>query len=341
MRDIKKVTIKDVAQEANVAIATVSRVLSNNYPVSKQTRKNVLDAVKKLNYRPNSIARSLKAQQTFLVGMVVADLSNPFFMKLTKDVEHYLWENGYNIIIAEHEENPKKEQQIVEMLLENKVAAIITTTCHPDKRYYKNLKDTGVPIVFVDRRIEGCEMDTIVEDNEANSRELVEHLLSLGHRRIVVVNGDLSVNTALDRYQGYVSAFARRGIEVDERYVINANLGPSYPIIKRVLQEYGREQWPTVIYGTNNLRAEAALRVCMDLQMRVPQDISVVSYGDIAMPWLYSLKLTHIDQDMVRIGKKAGEIVIRKVRQPSDTVTEYIIESRIVIGNSVRDLRQG
>lgn len=335
----KKATIKDVAREANVAVATVSRVCNRNYPVSEDVRQRVLEAIAKLQYRPTEAARSLKAQHASLVGISVGDLSNMFFMQMVKGIEQQLARHGYSILIAAHEEDPEKERRICEVFLEYKVACIVTTTCHTGSDYYKSIRKTGVPVIFVDRLIDGFEADTVVEDNDANSCELVTHLLEMGHRRIAVVNGDLSVHTSVSRYRGYLSALERFGINPESDYLVDGCQNSSYQNTKAMLMRLDRAKWPTAIFATNNKRVEGTLRALMELDARVPDDISVVSYGDISLPWIFSLKLTHVDQNMVRIGQKTADLVLKKIKNPFGAVKEYIIDSQIVYGNSVRDLR--
>lgn len=334
----KKATIRDVARESGTAISTVSRVINGNYPVSEDARRRVLDAIATLDYRPDGVARSLKAKKTYLVGVVVADLSNLFFMQLVKGIERALALDGYSIIIADHEENPEKERAIVEMLLEKKVAAIITTTCHSSATYYKSVQTTGVPIVFVDRIIESFEADGVLEDNEANAYELTRYLLKKGHRRIAAVTGDVAVHTAASRYKGYCRALREFGIEPSPEYEVGGRHGTCYEGILEMFHRLPRDTWPTAVFASNNKRAEGTLHACFDLALHVPDDLSVVSYGDISLPWMFSLKLTHIDQDMIRIGQKAGELVLCKIKNPQGAYKECILNSQIIYGNSVRDL---
>lgn len=334
----KKPTIKDVAREAGVAVSTVSRVLNNNYPVSEDVRKRVHSAMDALQYRPNAAARSLKARHAALVGIAVGDLSNMFFMQLVKGIEQQLALHGYSILIAAHEEIPEKEQRISEVFLENKVACIVTTTCHTSDAYYRSIQKNGVPVVFVDRLIDHYEENTVIEDNDANSRELITYLLEHGHRRIAVVNGNLNLYTASSRFCGYKAAFARFGMEPSDAYIVDGSHGLGYENTKHMLQTLPRDAWPTAIFATNNKRAENVLRALHELSIRVPEDISVVSYGDIDLPWLFSLKLTHVDQNMVRIGQKTADLVLKKIENPSGGVKQYIIDSQIVFGNSVLDI---
>jgi LacI family transcriptional regulator len=165
MKPDGKATIKDVASLAGVGIATVSRVINGNYPVSDAVCAAVWAAINQLGYRPNVPARSLKTRKSRMVGVVVADLSNLFFMQLVKGLEAELSRHNYSIVIAAHYENPAKEHDIVEMMLENDVAAIVTTTCQRDGTYFRELSGIGVPIILVDRVLTDFETDCVSEDN--------------------------------------------------------------------------------------------------------------------------------------------------------------------------------
>lgn len=337
MRTDGKATIKDVAKCSGVGIATVSRVINGNYPVSEAVRAAVWAAIDQLGYRPNVPARSLKTRKSRMVGVVVADLSNLFFMQLVKGLEAQLSSHNYSIIIAAHYENPAKEHDIVEMLLENDVAAIVTTTCQPSGAYFRGLKGTGVPIILVDRVLDDFETDCVSEDNLDASRRITRHLIERGHRRIAVVNGTLTVSTSTLRHEGYLEALREANIPLDPRYIVDAGNGTAYQATTRLLDGLPRDQWPTAMYCTNNRRAEDTLHALMARGLNVPEDMSIVSYGDITLPWMLDTRLTHVDQDLMALGERAGDLTVRRIRGEGGRAVE-ILKSEIVYGNSVRAL---
>lgn len=337
MRMDGKATIKDVASLAGVGIATVSRVINGNYPVSDAVCAAVWAAIDQLGYRPNVPARSLKTRKSRMVGVVVADLSNLFFMQLVKGLEAELSRHNYSIVIAAHYENPAKEHDIVEMMLENDVAAIVTTTCQPNGAYFRGLSGIGVPIILVDRVLNDFETDCVSEDNLDASRRITRHLIERGHRRIAVINGTLTVSTSTLRHEGYLAALADAGIPEDPRYIVDAGNGTAYQATTQLLANLPREEWPTAMYCTNNRRTEDTLHALMTRGLSVPGDISIVSYGDISLPWMLETRLTHVDQDLLALGKRAGDLTVRRIRAGGDPVIE-ILKSEIVYGNSVRQL---
>ena len=337
MRTDGKATIKDVAKLSGVGIATVSRVINGNYPVSDAVRAAVWAAIDHLGYRPNVPARSLKTRKSRMVGVVVADLSNLFFMQLVKGLEAELSRFGYSIIIAAHYEDPVKEHDIVEMMLENDVAAIVTTTCQPSGAYFRNLSGTGIPIILVDRVLDDFETDSVSEDNLDASRRITAHLIERGHRRIAVINGTLTVSTSTLRHEGYLLALRDAGIKADPRLIVDAGNGTAYQATSKLLESLPRIEWPTAMYCTNNRRAEDTLHALMAHGLSVPGDISIVSYGDISLPWMLDTQLTHVDQDLLALGVRAGSLTVRRIRGGGNRVVE-ILKSEIVYGNSVRTL---
>jgi LacI family transcriptional regulator len=337
MRTDGKATIKDVAKLSGVGIATVSRVINGNYPVSDAVRAAVWAAIDQLGYRPNVPARSLKTRKSRMVGVVVADLSNLFFMQLVKGFEAELSRYNYSIIIAAHYEDPLREHDIVEMMLENDVAAIVTTTCQPDGAYFRGLAGTGVPIVLVDRVLNDFKTDSVSEDNLDASRRITRHLIEQGHRRIAVVNGTLTVSTSTLRHEGYLLALGEVGIPADPRYIVDAGNGTAFQATTKLLESLPRPEWPTAMYCTNNRRTEDTLHALMARGLSVPGDISVVSYGDISLPWMLETRLTHVDQDLLALGKRAGDLTVRRIRSGGEPMVE-ILRSEIVLGNSVRSI---
>jgi LacI family transcriptional regulator len=341
---MKKVTIKEVAKRAGVGIATVSRVLNNNYPVRDQVKENVLNAIRELDYQPNGIARSLKNKKTNTIGVIVADISNAFFMQIAKGIESVVYNHGYNLIIASTSENPEKELQVLRALSEKRVDAMIISPCSSDGKFIKQLTERGMPIVLVDRKIPSLSIDLIVEDNFSASYKLVSYLISNGHKKIAIMNGLNFVSSGLERFEGYKKALEDNGIAIRNEYILEGAFQKenAYEKIKEMLDKYKPEQLPTAIFAANNLMAEGAMIALYERNMRIPEDISLVSFGDIGSSELIKPKLTVISQKAFDMGQKAGEIVIKRITNDnnlnSDSYKEIVIVSDMYIGQSVSRL---
>ena len=337
-----KPTIKDVANKSGVGLSTVSRVINDNYPVSDDVRNRVNAAIDELGYSPNAIARSLKSRKTQLIGVVVDDISNQFYMQLVKGIEDVVKSKNYSIIISSSGGNPDRENTIINRFIDNCVDGLIVATCQTDDSAFDRARKCRVPLVMVDRHVPHSRFDAVVEDNEANSFELINHLISCGHRRICVVNGVKGVSTVDTRYMGYHRAMTENGIEIDPRLVVYRDSGEEIgTILRSLFNSLPKENMPTAIFATNNLRCETVIEVLLEMGLRVPDDISLVSYGDIYKPWMFYSRLTHITQDMSRLGKKTAELMLEKLLgQGSSNAREYIISSEIVYGDSVKNLSE-
>lgn len=335
-----KVTITDVAKAANVSISTVSRVLNGNYPVSEELRTRVLKAVKELNFQPNALARSLKQQKTFLVGVVVADISNPFFMEIAKGIESAMHSEGYNLIFCSTDENPEKEVTLLRLLSERRVDAIILASCGNDPAHINQLVERGFPVVLIDRRVENCAAEVVAEDNFASSFKLVRHLIEKGHRKIGIVNGLLSVSSGRERFEGFKKALEHNNTPLEEKYVIQGNFRrrDAYEAVTAMIHDNG-DDLPTALFVANNLMAEGTMAALRKCGLRIPEDISLVSFGSIRNHDLIDVRLTSISQNAFALGLKAGEIALKRIRTgPNGEVKEFIMVPEIIYGNSVKTL---
>ena len=340
---MKKATIKEVAKRAGVCISTVSRVLNNNYPVSDQIKENVLAAIHELDYQPNGIARSLKSRRTDTIGVIVADISNTFFMQMAKGIESVVNNHGYNLIIASTSEKEEKELKILKTLSEKRVDAIIISSCSTNGRYIKELTEKGLPMVLIDRKIPSLSLDSIVEDNFSASYKLVDYLISNGHEKISILNGLNFVSSGLERFEGYKKALKDNGIKVRDEYTLEGAFQKenAYEKVKELLDKFDRKQLPTAIFAANNLMAEGAMIALSEKGLRIPEDISLVSFGDISSPELVKPRLTVISQKAFDMGQKAGEIVIKRINSDSiggSNYKEIVIVSDMNIGQSVSRL---
>lgn len=319
-----KSTIKDVALEANVSTATVSRVLNGSGFVSEDVKQRVLHAIEKLNYQPNAIARSLKQDKTFTIGVVIPDISNPYFMKISKGIEDIVQQKGYNLIFCSSDENPKKEMKLLQLLFEQRVDAIVLATAGCNKEMIKKVNQAGVPIVLVDRTCDiGDEpLDAVIESNTQSTYELTSYLLKQGHRRIGLVNGLLHVSTGKERFEGYLRALDEYGMKLDDKYIFDGSF----------TQEGGRKaadyflnfsEKPTAILSFNNIMTFGVLIELTRRGISIPNDIVVASYGDIeATQLLKSPGIISLVHEPYEMGEKAGEILLKRLNDEEGPFVE-------------------
>ncbi|RXI50495.1 LacI family transcriptional regulator [Clostridium tetani] len=335
---MSKITIKEVAKRANVSTATVSRVLNNNYPVSDEARKEVLKAASELNYKPNGVARSLKKNKTNLIGIIVADISNPFFMSVARGVESVVSEE-YNLILSSTDESPDKEVKLLNMMLEKKVDGIVIASSNIDSSAIKSIIASGIKLVLIDRKVDDVTLDYIANDNFNGSFLLTESLIKKGHKDIAIVNGCLNVTTAIERFNGYRAAMNKYGLKIDKDFILQGNYSTSIAFVEtRNLIRKGK--LPTALLSANNSMTEGIMKALKSEKVRIPEDISLVSFGEITNQEFIEPKITCIKQNPFLMGQKAGEVILDKLNGKSkeDNFKEVVLINEFCEGNSIKSL---
>ena len=332
-------TIRDVAKKAGVSVMTVSRVINGKRNVKESTRKKVLKAIEELGYVPNSIARSLTIKKTATIGLVISDITNPFFTTVARGVEDTAISNHFTVILCNTDEDPEKELMYVEVLARHKVDGIIFTSASGKKSPLKSLFIRNIPLVLIDRTIEGInDIDIVRGDSVYGAYILTKHLIDLGHKRIGIILGNRNISTALDRAEGYKKALKDSNIPIDESLIkINENSKFSkedgYRLTKELLN---MENPPTAIFGGNNLMAIGAILAIREMGLKIPDDISLVSFDDIeSLSEVYPF-LTVVKQPAYTMGVIATELLIRRIEN-KDKIKEkreVILKPELIIRNS-------
>lgn len=332
-------TIKEVALKANVSTATVSRVLNDNYPTSQEARDKVHAAIKELGYRPNAIARSLKMNKTFMIGLVVPDISNIFFMEIARGVESVISRLGYTMIFCSTDENQEKELRLLKALNEKRVDFVILASSMQDSSKLNRLIDEGLNIIMIDTLVSGAKADVIVEENFDASYQLITHAIEQGHQNFGIVNGIMTVSTARERYEGFKKALSDHGLDENPLFTIEGsyNRQQAYENSLSRLQRYSN-QLPSIFFSTNNEMTEGLMIALNEMDIKIPNDVSLVSYGDITVPKLILPRITFVNQDARAIGEKAGEVLLRSLDEIglSQGYQTYVVPSKIVVQDSVK-----
>lgn len=330
------VTIKDVARESGVSTASISRVLNGTGYVSNETKERVLAAVKKLNYQPNAIARSLKQHKTNTIGVIVPDIANPYFMTIAKAIEDTVSERGYNLIFCSIDENPEKEKQLLDVLYEKRVDAIVLATSGASEEMVERIVSSGIPVVLLDRKLQlqPFQLDYVIENNVQAAYRLTKILLEKGHRRIGVVNGSLKVSTGWERYEGYKKAIREYNLNEDIRLTYNGNFAQKDG---RLAVDYFLSfvDRPTAILSFNNTMTFGVLLELRRRGYNIPDDMVVASYGEVeAAQLLDNSQIVYVKQEPYEMGLKVGDILIRRLQRDIKIMHEtfepeiHIYESR-------------
>ncbi len=322
-------TIKEVARRARVSVGTVSNVLSGAVPVSERLKERVLRVIQDLDYHPNHVARSLKIRQTKMLGMVVSDITNAFFPLVVRGAEDAAWKHNYMLITFNSDDQPEREKQVLSALRARRVDGIllVAATTDGDLSHIQGTIDAGIPVVCLDRVIESIPVDCLSVDNVAGARKGVEHLIAQGHRRIGILTGPLSVQVACDRLEGYRQALRAAGIPEDENLIGNgafrAEVGyaASLPLLK-----HGR---PTAVFTSNAMMTLGLLKALNELDLRCPEDVSIVTFDDPVFSQSVRPELTCVAQPAYELGFRGAETLIHRLMRPDTTHVNLHLDTEL------------
>lgn len=307
------VTIRDVAERAGVSVATVSHVINGTRKVAPETAERVRRAMEELDYHPNAVARSLRTRKTQVIGVVVSDITNPFFATLVRGAEDAALEAGYSIFVCNSDETLEKENRYVQVLRRRRVdGMLLAPVGGGENPAIRKLARQGVPFVFVDRRAPGVEADAVLSDNVGGAYLATKHLIERGHERIGIVLGIRGATTSEERLAGYRRALEEAGIPLAEELVVWGGY--------RV--EGGRRATakllsltppPTAIFSTNNLMTVGVLQELFARGVRIPDQVAVVGFDDLEWAEMANPPLTAVAQRPHEIGYRAVRLLLDRL----------------------------
>lgn len=322
-------TIKDVAKEAGVSLMTVSRVINNKEHIASATREKVQAAIKKLNYMPNLSARNLVLQKADFLGLVVPDISNPFFGDLVKASEKIAKDRGYSVILGDSDGDVTAETEYIEAFRGRMCEAIILVAPRVEDSVLQEL-NSKIPLILVDRKIDDEEIIQVYLDNAAGAYSAVKHLLDLGHRRIGFVMGPENVPNSHRRKAGYIDALKEYGLEFDSELEFQGEF--KVETGKEAFEKFvTMKDPPTAVFNSNDLMAFGFVIAARDAGYSIPEDFSVVGFDDIFLSSLMEPALTTVRYPFVEMGTQAINMLLdsfdtnRKVTMNENLKHELII----------------
>ena len=328
--------IHEVAKRAKVSIATVSRTLNNPSTVDPKTAARVLKAVEELRYRPDIYARSLVSGRSRILGLIVSDITNPFFPELVRGFEDVAVQHGYEIMVSSTDYNSARMAVCVRRLLERKVEGVAIMTSEMDRPLIDQLERRKVPTVFLDVGAVHSLISNIQVDYAAGINQAVEHLLGLGHRRIGFISGPLTLKSALIRRTAFLECLTRKGILEDEDLVTEGDhmIDGGLAAMSRLLDQPNP---PTAVLTSNDLTAIGALRAVHRKGLNVPKDVSVIGFDDIHFAEFTEPPLTTVALSRRELAEKAIFALLRHIEpkpgQPGHGA-EYTITPTLVVRQS-------
>jgi LacI family transcriptional regulator len=327
--------ISDVAKQAGVSPSTVSYVLNNSRFVSDETRAKVLEAVQMLNYRPSALARSLRKGETQNIGLILPQISNPYFAELGEVMEKTAFELGYNLLLCNSHDDIKIEQRYIDVLLEKQVDGIVYFAAQNDPENLQALLDKypNYPIVIVDRVIPFPQLDLVVADNVLGASMAVEHLIEMGHQRIACISGPTRFTASNERITGYCKALEKAGITIYPELISYCDGSPesakllTQKIIKMKLP-------PSAVFSTTDITAIGVLRALSEAGLKVPDDMAVIGYDEIHLGSYLCPSLSTIAQPKKEISQIAIKFLIERIGDKSLPKRTCLLPPKLIIRES-------
>ncbi len=311
------VTIKDVARETNLAISTISKYL-NGGKVRKKNQKVIEDAIRKLNYTPNGMARGLRSSRTYRVGLIMGNNTNAHSSTLLKEIENRMRERGYFLIFLNNDYCvPRQTEEYVDFLVENGVDGMIITTIGKDLDYIRRAREADIPVVIMEECHTAVDTDCVQVDCTGGAYEVIEHLIKAGHRRIAAINGMDESQTAIERKKGYLRVMEDYGIPVNEDYMIQGDYKSEsgYLGMKELWQ---RKERPTAVFAANYNTCIGVMEAVYELGIKVPEELSIVCFDDFELSVMVRPKLTAVCQPLTEMADAACELLIRRMNGDYD-----------------------
>jgi DNA-binding LacI/PurR family transcriptional regulator len=308
-------SIKKVAEVAGVSVGTVSHVITGSVPVSDALKLRVQAAIVKLNYHPNHVARSLKTSKTRTLGIIVPDMTIPFFPQVIRGAETAARQSGYSLIAVNSDDDGERQKELLSLLRSQRVEGIllVVAAAPTPLNQISRMMDAGIPIVCLDRIPDRVPVDSVSVDDLEGAILAVEHLIASGKRRIAIVTGSLALKNERRRVQGYRQALQRAGIVPDKELLWQGNLRPAdvAAICRDRLSRAGPR--PDAIFCTNGPTALGVLRALRECNLRMPEDVAFVTFDELTVDDLFAPAVTTVVQPAYEIGFRAAEILLKRI----------------------------
>ena len=338
-------TIKEVAKRAGVSIATVSNVLNDRLPVSTRLRERVLKAAAELDYHPDFVALSLRARRTRTLGIVIPDITNPYFPLLVRGSESVSLARNYLLITVNTDDDSGRERKALSLLRFRKVDGVLLViapgTGTPD--HVLDLAKSGIPVVCLDRRLTNRNFDSVLVDNIGGARNCVRHLIESGFRNIAMVSGPLSLETAEQRLQGYRLALREAGTPFNPNLIVKSNFREQGGFDAAV-QLLNMSPRPEAVFIANGMMTLGFLHAMREMGVRCPADLALASFDDLPFSDAMEPSLTSVFQPAFEVGRAGADLLIDRIegRSKNGAFRHIVLETELrVRGSSTRVATSG
>ncbi|MCQ6561022.1 LacI family DNA-binding transcriptional regulator [Paenibacillus mendelii] len=336
----EKVTSNDVAKKAGVSQATVSRVINNYSFVRESTREKVLQAIEEMGFTPDQVARSLNMRKTGTIGLIVGDISNPFFSETAKVIIGEARESGFDVIISDTDHSDQNLGKAIQTLIGKRVDGMLIGSVGRFDTNVQQLVDKRFPLVMYNTRLDRDDCNYVVINNVKGARVAMKHLLDLGHQKIAYISGNTKYSTLYDRLNGYHETIKKQGLPFRQDYVYDGEL--TVAGLQRFLQTpWQDEERPTAFFASNDQIALLLMEAALSLGIRVPEDISIIGFDNISYSAKPFIQLTTVSQQHRRMASLALEKLIQLMNTDDKTLkVSANLEPEIIVRNTSAALEQ-
>jgi LacI family transcriptional regulator len=321
--------MREVAEKAGVSIKTVSRVVNNQQEISETTRQQVRAVIDELGYRPNLIARGLVTQRTHTIGLVVNDITNPFFPEVARGVLDTARAKDFNIFLCNSDDDPEEEKQTLQTLSDQNVDGIIIFPCLQEN--IRAFAELHRPFVVINNQLEHPHVSAVITNNYEGAKLAVEHLIERGHTEIAMLSGKPAVNSK--RMRGFEDGMQNRGLTPITHYILSGppTFDRGYESARQLLTQYPHI---TAIFAYNDLLATGAIQACKHLGRRVPEDCAIVGFDDIHMASLVDPPLTTVRINKYQLGQTAMERMVAMLETPQESFSSIELDVELIVRES-------
>jgi LacI family transcriptional regulator len=325
--------LKDIAQDLNLSVVTVSKVLRQHPDIGPETRERVLRRMKELNYRPNLAARALVTGRTYAIGLIVPDLVHPFFGQVAKALSGVLRTKGYSLVLASSDDDPDLERQEIEQLVARRVDVLVVASAQREPESFRRLQEQQIPVVLIDRKFDGLAAHFVGVDDVEVGRIATGHLVEIGCRHLAHIGGP-DVSTAAGRARGYREALARLGLGERPAAVVMRDHGDDagkrsgYESMKRLLE---LRPPPDGVFCYNDPTAMGAMKAVLEAGLDVPNDVAIVGCGNVTYADFLRIPLTSVDQQCAEIGERAAKLAFSVLERPPNRSKQVVLAPKLVV----------
>jgi DNA-binding LacI/PurR family transcriptional regulator len=309
---MKRATLKEVATLAGVSTATVSNVLNETKNVSDEVKNKVFSAIQELNYQPNIVAKSLRVQESRIIGLLISDIANPFFSIVVRGIEEELAKSDYSILLCNTDSSVEKEDKYLKVLIGKRVDGLIVSSTGNTGDYFRSMEKTGVPMVFLNRCPDFMVSDVIMTNNIKGSYSGTEHLIRHGFEKIAIITGPISISTGKDRLTGYKRALEDYGITESDELVKEGNfdIESGYMKMKELMEQDNK---PDAVFISNNSMTLGAYKYLKESGISIPDQLAVVGYDDSDWADIVDPPITTIKQPAYELGVHAARLILARI----------------------------